>query len=394
VRATDSRPDRPGTDPAPSPAPPPGGAALAVPPPFSKQPELAWLLVWLICVATLVAFPQWQVVPFDVIWISFALLYGYRLLPNRRTLALTATAVATTVAALSDDMIRHLRIMEASVAQIPLLTTICVVMAVQAHRRMVAGDRAKIAAEAHLLLRAQSRFLQDASHQLRTPITIALGHAELLAAELAGQQHRDINVVVGELERLRTLSDRLLLIAASDHPDFLTMEPTDLDVLVVELLRRWRPTAPRHWQVGRLDPVNAVVDAERLAMALDALVENAVKHTGPDDVIRLAVSHDAGDRFAHIFVEDTGDGIADADVPHVFERFSTVARPGSRGTGLGLALVEAIARGHGGQASVRSSLGLGSRFELLIPAAAQPLQVLPAETPGGRGDYATAREAS
>ncbi|HXS64494.1 MAG TPA: HAMP domain-containing sensor histidine kinase [Streptosporangiaceae bacterium] len=357
---------------------------------FSRQPEVAWLMLWLVCVAAMVVFPQWQVVPFDIIWISLALLYGFLLWPSRRTLALMATAVATTAAALGDDMIRHLRVMGASVEQIPLLTTMFVVMAWVAHRRVVASDRAKVAAEAQRLLHVQRQFLQDASHQLRTPITIALGHAELLAADLAGrQQQRDIHVVVGELERLRTLSDRLLLIAASENPDFLTLEPTDLDVIGVDLLRRWQPTAPRRWQLGRLDPVRTAVDADRLSIALDALVENAVRHTGPDDQIKLEVRGD-DEGFAQIAVEDTGEGIAEEDVPHIFERFRTITSPQARtpatprGTGLGLALVEAIARGHGGEVSVRTKLGQGSRFTLRLPlsterqAAAQVEPELPA----------------
>ncbi len=329
-------------------------------------------MLWLVCVTAMVVFPQWQVVPFDIIWISLALLYGFRLWPSRRTLALTATAVATTAAALGDDLIRHLRVMGASVEQIPLLTTMFVVMAWVAHRRVVASDRAKVAAEAQRLLHVQRQFLQDASHQLRTPITIALGHAELLAADLAGrQQQRDIHVVVGELERLRTLSDRLLLIAASENPDFLTLEPTDLDVLAVDLLRRWQPTAPRRWQLGRLDQVRAAVDAERLAIALDALVENAVRHTGPDDQIKLEIRRD-DQGFAHIVVDDSGDGIADSDVPHIFERFATIGGPAARrGTGLGLALVEAIARGHGGEVNVQSKLGQGSQFTLRVPITAE-----------------------
>ncbi|HEX9624387.1 MAG TPA: HAMP domain-containing sensor histidine kinase, partial [Streptosporangiaceae bacterium] len=341
---------------------------------LSRQPEVAWLMLWLVCVTAMVVFPQWQVVPFDIIWISLALLYGFRLWPSRRTLALTATAVATTAAALGDDMIRHLRVMGASVEQIPLLTTMFVVMAWVAHRRVVASDRAKVAAEAQRLLHVQRQFLQDASHQLRTPITIALGHAELLAADLAGrQQQRDIHVVVGELERLRTLSDRLLLIAASENPDFLTLEPTDLDVMAVDLLRRWQPTAPRRWQLGRLDPVRTAVDADRLAIALDALVENAIRHTGPDDLIKLEIERE-DEGFAHIVVEDSGEGIADSDVPHIFERFRTIGAPQTpRGTGLGLALVEAIARGHGGEVSVRTKLGQGSTFTLRLPiTAGQP----------------------
>jgi signal transduction histidine kinase len=386
VRDTGSPPDGPDAEPACGQA---GGTLLL------RQPELAWLVLWLVCVAVIVAFPDWQVVPFDAIWISLALLYGFRLWPGRLTFALTATAVVTTAATLSDDMIRHSPVTDQAVEQIPLLTTMFIVMAFQAHRRMVAGDRARIAAEAQRLLLMQRQFLQDVSHQLRTPITIALGHAELLAAELTGrQQRRDINVVVGELERLRTLSDRLLLIAASQHPEFLTMELTDLDVLAVELLGRWQPTAPRHWQLGRLDPVTAQVDPERLALALDALVENAVKHTGPDDVIRLTVSHDLDGRFALIVVEDSGEGIDDADVPHIFERFRTTATAGSRGTGLGLALVDAIARGHGGEARVASQLGIGSRFELLIPAAAESAQAAGTEPVDPRAAYVAQREAS
>jgi len=225
-----------------------------------------------------------------------------------------------------------------------------------------------LAGELLRLLQAQRQFVQDASHQLRTPITIALGHAELLREELTGRQRHDLDVVIGELERLRTLSDRLLLIAACEHPDFLILEPAELDVLAVDLVGRWERAAPRHWQLGRLDQVTAPADAERLAMALDALIENAVKHTGPEDIIKLTVSRDTGDKFAHIVVEDTGEGIADADMPHVFERFRTMSGAGSRGTGLGLALVEAIARGHGGHAQVSSRLGFGSCFELLLPA--------------------------
>jgi signal transduction histidine kinase len=386
VRATGSPPDGPDAEPA---GPPAGGTLLL------RQPELAWLVLWLICVALIVAVPEWQVVPFDAIWISLALLYGFKLWPGRWTFALTATAVITSAATLSDDMIRHSRVTDQAVEQIPLLTTMFIVMAFQAHRRMVAGDRARIAAEAQRLLLMQRQFLQDVSHQLRTPITIALGHAELLAAELASrQQRRDINVVVGELERLRTLSDRLLLIAASQHPEFLTTEPTDLDALAVELLGRWQPTAPRHWQLGRLDPVTAQVDPERLALALDALVENAVKHTGPDDVIRLTVSRDTDGRSALIVVEDSGEGIDAADVPHIFERFRTTATAGSRGTGLGLALVDAVARGHGGEARVVSEVGVGSRFELLIPAGAEPAEAAGAEPASVKAEYATQREGS
>jgi signal transduction histidine kinase len=333
---------------------------------YQATPELAWLAAWLVCVTLMLVFPGWQIVPLDVIWISLALLYGRRIWPSALMLVLIATAAATTVAVVGYDIFSRVRVIGASVDQIPLLATMVAVMAWQAHRWVVSDNRPS--ADAERLLRAQRQFLQDASHQLRTPITIALGHAELLAAELADQQQRDIGVVVGELERLRTLSDRLLLIAACEDPGFLALEPTDLDALAVSALRRWQPIAPRRWQLGTLDSVRALGDSQRLAMAVDALIENAVRHTRQGDVIELSVSAADRDGYASLVVEDSGDGIDDADLPHVFERFATMARHGSRGTGLGLALVEAVARGHGGAAKVQSTLGRGSRFEILLPA--------------------------
>jgi signal transduction histidine kinase len=387
VKATDSEPE---------PHKPKGvrtGASL-----HRRWPEFAWLALWVGCVAAIAVAPAWQILPIDAIWISLAVLCGFRRWPSRWMLALTITAITTTAAVLAYDGLARLRIMDTSAAQIPLLATIVIVMAWQAHRRMAASERAGMAAEAERMLLVQRKFLQDASHQLRTPITIALGHAELLAEELAGrEQQRDIHVVVGELERLRTLSDRLLLIAASENPDFLTLEPTSLDALGIELMHRWQPMAPRRWQLGRLDRVRTMVDAERLAMALDALVENAVRHTGQDDLIKLAIQRDDGDRFARIVVEDSGEGIADADLPHIFERFRTTApggsqhAGGSRGTGLGLALVEAIARGHGGTAVVQSSLGHGSRFELAIPVTIPDSGPAPAD--GGEAGFAIGRDA-
>jgi signal transduction histidine kinase len=345
VRATDSHADRPS---------------------YSAKPELAWLAAWLICVVIMVLFPTWQVVPLDAIWFSLALLYGTRIWPNGRMLVLIATAAATTAAMVGDDMIRHVRILGGPVDQIPLLAMMVAVMAWQAHRWVVTDDRNRLVDGAERLLATQLQLLQDASHELRTPITIALGHAELLLRELTGTQQHDVAVVVGELERLRTLSDRLLLIAASEDTDFLTLAPTDLEALAVDVLRRWRPIAPRRWELGTLEPVRALADSQRLVMALDALIENAIRHTSRDDLIKLSIER-ADDGTAIIVVEDSGEGIADADLPRVFERGATLRQPGQRGTGLGLAMVEAVARGHGGSATARSRLGHGSRFEIVIP---------------------------
>ena len=236
-------------------------------------------------------------------------------------------------------------------------------------RHAADAESGRINAENERMLTLQQRFLQDASHQLRTPITIALGHSELLAKELVDQQgKRDIEVVVGELNRLRQLSERLLLIAASAEPDFLRPEAVDLGELATEAVWRWRPTADRRWQLGQLDGATVRAERERLGLAIDALLENAVEHTRQGDSISLSVIEADGSAGARLVVEDSGAGIAPAALSHIFDRFATGSREaGRRGTGLGLALVRAVANGHGAKVAASSTLGQGSRFELILP---------------------------
>jgi signal transduction histidine kinase len=303
---------------------PPGGWR---PPARPDALDITWAALWLLGLACIVIYAGWDAVPFHFVWIAL------------------------------------------------LLLMFALVMRYARRRQAVDSERARVSEENARLLAAQRRFLQDASHQLRTPITIALGHAELLARELAGSQHgRDIHVVTGELTRLKGLAERLLLIATSENPEFLHPEPVTLDAFAMEVLRRWRPTAQRRWQVGRLDAATVSADRERLGLAVDALLENAVQHTGSDDVIRLSVRCVRGS--AHVIVEDSGSGIPRAELAHIFDRFrtgSSAGRPGAsrtRGTGLGLALTRAIAHGHGGEVLVRSTPGSGSTFEFVLPVPA------------------------
>jgi thiol-disulfide isomerase/thioredoxin/anti-sigma regulatory factor (Ser/Thr protein kinase) len=170
---------------------------------------------------------------------------------------------------------------------------------------------------------------------------------------------------------LKSLSERLLLIAASQEPEFLCTAPVALDEFMVEALQRWRPMAHRVWTTGDLDTLAVPADEERLVLAVDALLENAVQHTGPGDTIRVSVRRDDETGAACLSVEDSGEGIAPADLEHVFERYWTgPAGSGPRGTGLGLTLVRAVAAGHGGEVRARSSPGRGSRFELVLGATA------------------------
>jgi len=345
--------------------------------------DLTWVLFWSLGLAGMLIFQRWEAIPFHLIWITFALLYSFRVRSAASTLWLMAAMCVTTFAAIGTDVLRGAQPAD-ELTEVPLMAALFWVMMWHGQRRQAAAAEViRVSHENERLLMNQRRFLQDASHQLKTPITIALGHSELLARSLATQQdQRDIHVVVGELNRLRSLSERLLLIAASANPDFLRPEPVELDHLIADVLLRWRPTADRCWRLGSLDPAVALVDAERLGLAIDALLENAVQHTEPDDLIRLSVAmSDDGSGRASLIVQDTGTGIAADEIPHIFERFSTgvPAVAGRRGTGLGLPLVKAVAQGHGGEVRATSVPGLGSKFEILLPVSpADALPTLPA----------------
>jgi len=335
--------------------------------------DAGWAVFSALDLAAILAFPYWETIPFHFIWISFTLLYGFRTWAPAPTLWVLAAVMAATGAGIGLDVVRGTE-PPAELTEVPLMAAMFGAMVWHA-RRKLAAERAsqQISEENARLLANQRRFLQDASHQLRTPITIALGHAELLAASLVGaQEGRDIQVVVGELNRLRRIAERLLVIAAAEDPEFLHPEPLALDSFTMEILRRWRPTADRRWQLGRLDRVTVQADRERLGLAIDALLENAVRHTADGDVIKLSVAAAGHGRPTRMIVADGGQGIPAELVPHVFDRFRSGDSGHPRGTGLGLALVRAVARAHGGDVLVRSRPGNGSAFELLLPAPAGP----------------------
>ena len=220
------------------------------------------------------------------------------------------------------------------------------------------------------LLDQQRRFLQDASHELGTPIAIALGHAELIESAATDQAiAKDARVAVDELLRMRRLTSRLLLLASSDNPDFLSVAPVDVEAIVVEALHRWSHI-PRQWSLGAMSEAWANADQDRLTMALDALVENAVDHTDPGGKIELSARREGDD--VVVGVRDSGAGIPAAEVDRIFSRFSRIDAGRSRsagGFGLGLAIVKAIAEAHVGSVKVYSTLGRGSLFELRLPAA-------------------------
>ena len=347
--------------------------------------DAAWAVFSGINLAAILAFPGWETIPFHVIWISFTLLYGFRTWATAPTLWVLGAVMATTAVGIGLDVMRGSEPV-AELTEVPLMAAMFGAMVWHAQRKQAAEQESRLVGEENArLLATQRRFLQDASHQLRTPITIALGHAELLAGGLTSRQEgHDIQVVLGELNRLRRIAERLLVIAAAEGPEFLHLEPVALDSFTMEILRRWRPTANRSWQVGRLDQATVQADRERLGLAVDALLENAVRHTGDGDVIKLSVLAARAGGPARMIVADAGQGIPAELLPHIFDRFRSGDSGHPRGTGLGLALVRAVARAHGGDVLVRSRPNRGSEFELLLPAPSPPLAPSPAAPAGGQ----------
>jgi signal transduction histidine kinase len=336
--------------------------------PYSPRAlDIGWAVFSALNLVAMYWFAYWETIPFHFIWISLTVVYGFRAWRSSPTMWVLGAVMLTTASGIGLDVWRGTEPAE-ELTEVPLMAAVFVAMVWHAHRKQAAERSHHMISEQNARLVADQRqFLQDAAHQLRTPITIALGHAELLASNLTGQQEgQDIQVVIGELNRLRRISERLLVIAAAAHPGFLHAEPVALDQLTMELLRRWRPTADRRWRLGRLDRVTVRADRERLSLALDALLENAVRHTGHADVIQLSVIRGRPGMPVRVVVADSGSGIAADQRDVIFDRFRT-GDSQSPGTGLGLPLVRAVAHAHGGDVTVRSTPGDGSEFELTLP---------------------------
>lgn len=215
-------------------------------------------------------------------------------------------------------------------------------------------------------LATQRDFVSDAGHELRTPLTIVRGHLELMTDDPQDREET-VALVLDELDRMTRLVQDLLLLSKSERPDFLDRRPVALHALLPDVFAKVSALADRQWVYDGAVPVELDADPQRLTQALMQLSQNAVQHTGPDDVVALGASRD-GDR-VHVWVRDEGEGIAAGDRARVFERFArATGQPRrSEGHGLGLAIVVAIAESHGGQVELDTELDRGSTFRLVLP---------------------------
>jgi signal transduction histidine kinase len=365
--------------------------------------DVAWALFWFANLWAMRFYATWETVPFHFIWVSLTLLYGFRVWRVRPTLLVLAGVMATTAAFIGIDVARGAQPLD-ELTEVPLMAAMFLAMVWHARRRLTAMEEIERISTANLrLLERERRFVQDASHELRTPITVALGHAELIQRTAADPTiAEDAGVIADELMRLRRLADRLLVLAGTEDPEFLNPRPVDLDSIVAETVRRWTAT-PRRWLLGSAEEAAVFADPERLAVALDALIENAVNHTREHDTIEVSVHRNDGT--AVVSVRDTGAGIPAEDLDRIFDRFARADPGRSRhtgGSGLGLPIVRAIVQAHGGTIDVQSVEGAGTTFEISLPvvhsangngsvrggvvgrpgAASSPMSAMAGEDPG------------
>jgi len=236
------------------------------------------------------------------------------------------------------------------------------------------------------------RFSADASHELKTPLTVLRGEVEVALRNPRDpvEYRRVLTSVLEEVESMTVLVDDLLLLARADAGALRwDMTPVELDRLVEEVAKEGEVLGRGKQvpvKIQEIEPLVVQGDGPRLKQLLRNLVDNSVKYTPSGGQVTLALravrcetpatnskfetQSSPSPHWAEIEVRDTGIGIAAEALPRIFERFYRVDPARSRetgGAGLGLCIAKTIAEAHGGRIEVQSTPGVGSAFTLLLP---------------------------
>ena len=225
----------------------------------------------------------------------------------------------------------------------------------------------------------QQRFVSDASHELRTPVTVIRGYADMLSRWGRHDEEtlqEGLEAIGSEAENMQELIEKLLFLARADQKrQILHKELLDMQALVGDVFRKMQMAVDsHHLQLLANEPAMVLADKVTMRQMLRIFLENAVKYTPAGGVIRLSSSRcpeNAG--CLELMIEDTGMGIAEEEQEKIFQRFYRVdssrtkeaGQPG--GTGLGLSIAKWIADRHGIKIRVESQPGAGTRFMLKIP---------------------------
>lgn len=211
----------------------------------------------------------------------------------------------------------------------------------------------------------QRQFLDDASHELRSPMTVIRGHVELLELEEdPAERHAMVDVITDEIDRMNRIVEDLLLLARSERPGFLTFERIEIGDLVEDVHRRASVLCSRQWILDRRPRGVLVADRQLVTQALVQYAQNVCEHTPEGSTARIGAHLENGS--VCLYIDDDGPGVPADQAGRVFGRFvKGSSRP--EGSGLGLSIVAAIAEAHGGQARLGVKPGRGARFEIFLP---------------------------
>ncbi|WP_017413846.1 sensor histidine kinase [Clostridium tunisiense] len=220
---------------------------------------------------------------------------------------------------------------------------------------------------------AQNQFVSDASHELRTPIAVIQGYANLL--DRWGKEDKEvldeaIVAIKSEAEAMKTLVEQLLFLARSDkHTQKVEMVDFKVNELIGEVVKETKLIAPKH-KILNIHNEEIIINGDRslLKEALRVFIDNSIKYTEEQGVIKIN-SYVKGKKLV-LEVEDTGAGISKEDLPFVFDRFYRADKSRTKesgGTGLGLSIAKWIIIKHKGQIEVHSKVGHGTKITILLP---------------------------
>ena len=212
---------------------------------------------------------------------------------------------------------------------------------------------------------SQRRFVDDAGHELKTPLTIVRGHLELLEED-PRERRETLALVMDELDRMGRIVQDLLLLAKHEQPDFLDLATVEVGGLTDDLEAKVAALAPRDWVVESRGRGVIVADRQRLTQAMLQLAQNAARYSDGGEPIGLGAA--VADGEARFWIRDRGPGIPLSEQGKIFERFSRGSgQRRSEGAGLGLAIVRAIVEAHNGRVELESGVGAGSIFSIIVP---------------------------
>ncbi|HEX2916376.1 MAG TPA: HAMP domain-containing sensor histidine kinase [Chloroflexia bacterium] len=220
--------------------------------------------------------------------------------------------------------------------------------------------------------RTQQRFISDASHELRAPLTAIQGNLELLRRQShmpEAERTEALAEAEREASRLTRLVADLLALARADAGISIRHQPVDLDEIILESFQVARKLSQGHnLELDSFEPLKVEGDADRLKQLVLILLDNALKYTPPGGQVRLGLKQ--AHNQVQITVQDNGVGIGEEDLAHIFERFYRADPARGRdpgGTGLGLSIAKWIVEQHSGQIEVSSNPGLGTTFTVSLP---------------------------